>query len=273
MRFGLDIAQHQLTWAEIRDRALLAEGSGFEGAWVFDHFQPLYGDPSGPCLEAWTLLAALAAETERIRLGTLVTGVTYRHPSVLAAQILTVDHVSNGRLDVGIGAAWFEDEHVRLGIPFPSVGERIDRLIEALDVIDALLTRRDVTFGGDFYQLEHATLGPRPVQRPRPPFWIGAGGPARMLPLVGREADVWHSFGDADQIRDKGRIVDSAAVDAGRDPGDVMWSSSLSIEDDWDTVRAQVESYACVGVEYLVVGWPSGGTDRVGAFVGEAMDS
>jgi alkanesulfonate monooxygenase SsuD/methylene tetrahydromethanopterin reductase-like flavin-dependent oxidoreductase (luciferase family) len=112
MRFGLDVAQHQLTWPELLERVRFAEEAGFDGAWIFDHFKPLYGDPTGPCMEAWTLLAALAASTERIRLGALVTGVTYRHPSILAAESVTVDHVSNGRLEIGMGAAWFEQSTV-----------------------------------------------------------------------------------------------------------------------------------------------------------------
>src|SRR5918911_461064 len=130
MRLGLDISQHQLTWNEISDRASLAEVAGFDGVWVFDHFKPLYGSPKGPCLEGWTLLAALAAATQRLRLGVLVTGITYRHPSILAAEAVTVDHVSNGRLELGLGAAWYEGEHRQLGLPFPPAPDRIDRLEE-----------------------------------------------------------------------------------------------------------------------------------------------
>src|ERR687896_382178 len=114
MKLGIDLSQHQLTWDELHSRVRFAEGACFESAWVFDHFKPLYAAPNGPCLEGWTLLAALAATTDRIRLGALVTGVTYRHPSVLAAEAVTVDHVSNGRLEFGIGAAWFEQEHNEL---------------------------------------------------------------------------------------------------------------------------------------------------------------
>src|SRR5919199_1555404 len=119
MRFGIDVSQHQLTWDELLARVRFAESAGFEGAWVFDHFKPLYGDPSGPCMEGWTLLAGLAAATTRIRLGTLVTGVTYRHPSLLAAEITTVDNIAAGRLEIGLGAAWNEHEHRELGFDFP----------------------------------------------------------------------------------------------------------------------------------------------------------
>src|SRR5437762_3405278 len=106
MRIGLDVAQHQLLWPELAARVQFAEHAGFDGAWVFDHTKPLYGNPNGPCMEGWTLLAGLAAQTSRIRLGVLVTGVTYRHPSILAAEAVTIDHISNGRLEIGMGAAW-----------------------------------------------------------------------------------------------------------------------------------------------------------------------
>ena len=137
MRFGLDVAQHWLEWDEILRRVRFAEEAGFDGAWVFDHFKPNYADPStgernGPCMEAWTLLAALAAATERIRLGALVTGVTYRHPSILATEAVTVDQVSRGRLELGIGAAWHEAEHRELGVAFPPRKERYERLEEAV---------------------------------------------------------------------------------------------------------------------------------------------
>src|SRR5881398_472781 len=108
MRIGLDVAQHQLLWPELAARVQFAEHAGFDGAWVFDHFKPLYGNPNGPCMEGWTLGAGLAAQTSRIRLGVLVTGVTYRHPSILAAEAVTIDHISKGRLEIGMGAAWHQ---------------------------------------------------------------------------------------------------------------------------------------------------------------------
>src|SRR5262245_46998485 len=163
MRFGLDISQHQLTWDELVDRARLAEDAGLDGVWVFDHFKALYADPNGPSLEAWTLLAGLARETSGVRLGTLVTGMTHRHPSVLAREVDTGCHRSGGRVACAIGAAWNEQEHGELGLPFPPMSERMDRLEEGVQVLRLLFTQDDVTFEGRHYQLEAATYHPRPV--------------------------------------------------------------------------------------------------------------
>lgn len=267
MEFGLDIAQHQLTWNEVARRARLAEDAGFTGVWVFDHFKPLYGDPQGPCLEGWSLLAALGAATQRVRLGALVTGMTYRHPSLLAAQAVAVDHVSGGRLELGIGAAWFEAEHAELGIPFPATSERIDRLGEAAQVLRLLMTTAGATFDGEHYQLRDADLRPRPVQDPHPPIWIGGSGERRMLPLVARHADVWHTSAPIDALRRKSLIVDEHAQAAGRDPADIRRASNLSLSQPLDAVRADIEQLAEAGFTYLVVGWPSEGQEPLERFV------
>jgi alkanesulfonate monooxygenase SsuD/methylene tetrahydromethanopterin reductase-like flavin-dependent oxidoreductase (luciferase family) len=163
MDFGLDVAQHQLTWDDLLERVRFAEDAGFTGVWLFDHFKALYGDPTGPCLEAWSLLAALGVATERIRLGTLVTGITYRHPSMLAMQAVTVDHVSQGRLELAVGAAWHESEHHELGFDFPPPGERVDRLAEAIEVMRLLMTTDGAHFDGEHHRLVDATFRPRPV--------------------------------------------------------------------------------------------------------------
>jgi probable F420-dependent oxidoreductase len=170
--------------------AALAEDAGFDGVWVFDHFKALYADPKGPCLEGWTLLAGLARETSSVRLGTLVTGMTHRIPSVLAAEVVTVDHLSGGRVECAVGAAWNEPEHRELGIPFPSVRDRMDRLEEGVQVLKLLFTQDDVSFEGRQVRLDHATYRPRPVQQPHPPIWIGGSGkPA--LRRVATMADGW----------------------------------------------------------------------------------
>jgi F420-dependent oxidoreductase-like protein len=216
MRFGLDISQHQLTWDEILSRARLAEDAGLDGVWVFDHFKALYGDPKGPSLEGWTLLAGLARETSRVRLGTLVTGMTHRHPAVLAAEVVTVDHLSGGRVECAIGAAWNEPEHRELGIPFPSTKERMDRLEEGIQILRALFTEEDVTFDGEHSRLENATYRPLPVQKPHPPIWIGGEGRKRTLPIAGRYADAWHGWAnDAAELQEITAIIDRSAEDAG----------------------------------------------------------
>ncbi len=271
MKVGIDVSQHQLDWPELRDRVVWADQAGFESAWVFDHFTALYGDPKGPCLEAWTLLAALAAVTTQIRLGALVTGVTYRHPSLLAAEVVTVDHVSGGRLNVGLGAAWHQEEHDRLGMDFPPTGERIERLEETVAIIKALCTADDVDFAGRHYQLRGAFYRPRPVQRPYPPIWIGATGEKVMLPLVARHADVWHGFGSTESLARKSAIVDRAAEAAGRDPAAIGRSTSLSISEPWDEVRRVAEGLRDAGFDHLIASWPAEGLVRVEEFAAKVM--
>ena len=269
MRFGLDVSQHQLTWPELADRVRFAEESGFDGAWVFDHFSALYGDPSGPCLEGWTLLAALAAETSSIRLGALVTGVTHRHPSVLTTEAVTVDHVSGGRVEFGIGAAWNENEHRSLGIPFPATKERMQRLEEAIQVYRLLTTGEEVSFEGRYYTLDRARYRPRPLQQPHPPVWVGANGRQLGLPLAGRTADAWHAW--SRDYEAKWDIVRAAAEKAGRDPARILQSSSLSISESWTQVKDVYARLAKAGVDYLIVGWPSEGKARLDEFIREVM--
>ena len=153
MQFGLDVSQHQLDWDELTSRVHLAEDAGLDGIWLFDHFKALYGDPRGPAMEAWTLLAGLARETSRIRLGTLVTGMTHRHPSVLAAEVVTVDQLS-GRAGRVCGRRSLERARAsRARNPFPPLVERMDRLEEGVQVLRALFTEDDVSFEGRYYQL------------------------------------------------------------------------------------------------------------------------
>jgi F420-dependent oxidoreductase-like protein len=271
MRIGIDVSQHQLTWDALLERVGFAEEAGFDGAWVFDHFKPLYGDPNGPCLEGWTLLAALSAATTRIRLGALVTGATYRHPSILATEAVTVDHVSGGRLELGMGAAWFKEEHHQLGVEFPGTAERIDRFEDAVQILKLLMTEDRVSFRGNHFELKHATYNPKPIQQPHPPLWIGASGARRMLPLVGRHADVWHSFGDPGHLKGGWTIVEEHAQKAGRDPKSILRSTNLSLSEDWDTVRTTGERLREAGVTYLIASWPADGKSRVEEFVTNVM--
>jgi F420-dependent oxidoreductase-like protein len=265
MRFGLDIAQQRVTWDELVSRVQFAEELGFDGAWGFDHFRPMYGEGPGETFEGMTTLAALAGETSTIRLGLLVTGVTYRHPSVLAAQAMTIDHASHGRLELSLGAAWFDAEHDELGIPFPSTSERFDLLEDALEIVQRLFTGEVVSYDGKVVSLHDAQLRPTPVQSPRPPIWIGGSGPRRTLPLVAKYADVWHSWGTPNSLREANARVDELATEAGRDPGSILRASSLSL-DDLDTARKHAVKWRDAGYDYLVCGWPDGGRSQVEAF-------
>ena len=267
MRIGIDVSQHQLFWPDLVERVHLAEDAGFDGAWVFDHFTPLYGPSDGPCMEAWTLLAALAAVTSRIRLGALVTGVTYRHPSILAAEVVTVDHVSDGRLELGMGAAWHGEEHEELGLEFPRAGQRISRLDEALEVITRLLTEDGADFDGRYYRLRKASYWPRPVQQPYPPVWVGGDGERRTMPLAAKRADMWHGFGSVSSLARKSRLLDQLAEEAGRDPADIGRSTNLSLSEPWDEVRRTADELRAAGFSYLVASWPSEGRRRLDEFV------
>ena len=270
MRFGLDIAQQRMEWDELVRRVQFAEELGFDGAWGFDHFQPMYGEGPGETFEGITTLAALSGVTSRIRLGLLVTGVTYRHPSVLAAQALTVDHASHGRLELALGAAWFDKEHVELGIPFPSTGARFDLLEDTLEIVTRLFTGEVVSYEGRQVSLQGAQMRPLPVQRPHPPIWIGGTGPRRTLPLVARYADVWHSWGTPNSLREPNARIDELAEQAGRDPSSIMRASSLSL-DDLETARKHAAKWQEAGCGYLVCGWPEAGRPQVEAFVNEVL--
>src|SRR3974377_365594 len=162
MRFGLDLAQQRMPWSEVAARARLADELGFDGVWGFDHFQPMYGEGPGECFEGTTTLAAWSGITERVRMGLLITGMTYRHPAVYAAQAITIDHASNGRLELAYGAAWFDKEHTELGIPFPPLKQRIDALEEAVQILRGLLTTDRFTFESQHFSVHDPHLLPPP---------------------------------------------------------------------------------------------------------------
>src|SRR5262249_52978253 len=177
IRFGIQTYPQRTTYTDILQTWQEADELGFDTAFVFDHFMPVSAEPSGPCFEGWTLLSALAAQTKRVKVGALVTGNTYRYPAVLAKMAATVDHVSNGRLILGIGAGWFEQEHNAYGIPFPATSVRAQQLVEAVQVLKFLFTQEKSTFTGKYYQLKDAPFAPKTVQKPHPPILIGGMGP------------------------------------------------------------------------------------------------
>jgi F420-dependent oxidoreductase-like protein len=246
IRFGIQTGQQFASWDEIVRIWQRAEALGYDTAWTYDHFTAVMMDPFDPCLEAWSCLSALAVHTKTIRIGALVTGNTYRHPAVLAKIATTVDVISNGRLELGIGAGWYEPEHTMFGLAFGTARERCERLDEALTVIRALWRERQATFTGAHYQLSAAIAEPKPVQRPHPPITIAGAGERRLLPIVARHADAWSSFGSPDVYRRKIEILRGYCEREQRDC-DAIEKQVLvpaAITDDLSTVAPLIQGYA-----------------------------
>ena len=219
IRVDLKLAPQNCTVEDLRHIWRLADDAGFDGVWDFDHFNSIGASTTGPVFEGWTLLGAMAALTKRVRIGCMVTGVTYRHPAVVAKMAVTVDHLSNGRLDVGIGAAWAVNEHESLGMPFPPNGSRIRALQEACVVMKRLWTEPRASYQGTHYRLSEAVGEPKPLQQPHPPLWIGGEGEKLMLRVVARHADVWnHTSNDPQKSARLSRILDEHCAAIGRDP-------------------------------------------------------
>jgi F420-dependent oxidoreductase-like protein len=233
MKFGIQTSLNNVEWREIEDMwTFLDRDTKFATAWTFDHFVPPGPgqDPNANCFEGWSALAALAAVTDRIRLGCLVTGVTYREPAVLAKMAATIDHISGGRLEFAIGAAWHEAEHRMYGILFPPIKERQDRLDEAMQVIRLLFGADGrVNFDGKYYHLKDAVFVPKCVQRPYPPIMIGGGGERRTLRAVARYGDVMNVFGTPDIVKKKIEVLERHCRDAGRDPAEIEKTVAASV--------------------------------------------
>jgi len=231
LRFGIKTAQQFTTYEDILRVWQEADSiPSIEHAWAFDHFIPLGPDPTGPQLEGWTLLAALAARTERLRVGLMVTGNIYRHPAVLAKMGATVDIISHGRLDFGIGAGWNELECRMYGIPLYPPGERIRRLGEACEVIKRLWRETVANFDGKYYQLKDARCEPKPVQKPNPPFVIGGSGEQLTLRIVAQYANIWNFVGGSvDTLRHKNEVLNGHCAAIGRDPRTIERSIQIAV--------------------------------------------
>jgi F420-dependent oxidoreductase-like protein len=246
IRFGIQTGQQFASWDEIVRIWQRAEALGYDTAWTYDHFVAVMMDPFDPCLEAWSCLAALAVHTTRIRIGTLVTGNTYRHPAILAKSATTVDVISHGRLEFGIGAGWYEPEHTMLGLPFGSARWRCERLEEALTVIRALWREPQTSFAGTHYQLAAAIAEPKPTQRPHPPITIAGAGEKCLLPIVARHADAWSSFGSPEVYRHKIEILRRYCESAQRDCNAIEKQILVpaAVTNDLSTVAPLIQGYA-----------------------------
>ena len=231
IKFGVQATQSGVTWEELLSLwQELDRESNFDHLWLMDHFVTGAGtaaDSSGPCMEGWTTLAALAQATSRVRLGILVTGNTYRHPAVLAKMATTVDHISGGRLEFGLGAAWHTYEHQAFAIPFHTVRERLERLDEAVQVIKLLWTEQRPKFEGRYYQLDEPPYNPPNVQQPHPPILIGGSGRKRTLRTVAKYADATNVQGTPEEVRRLFEVLEGHCRDVGRDYSQIRRTMQL----------------------------------------------
>jgi len=235
MRFAFKTAPQHTTYADMLAVWQAADDIPvFESGWVFDHFYPIGAtDHDGPCLEGWMLLGAFAQATRRLRLGALVTGIHYRHPAVLANMAATVDLASEGRLEIGLGAGWNEEESSAYGIELGSPAERSDRFEEACQVVIGLLRDETTTFEGRHYRLNEARCEPKPVQRPHPPICVGGSGERRTLRTAARFAQHWNFVGGPpEELARKLEVLHRHCADVGRDPAEILVSSHVPFEGD-----------------------------------------
>ena len=228
MRFVIWIGTEQ-TWPDVRATALAADSTGWDGIYLADHFMPAEEPPpASPRLEAWTALAALAAVTDKARLGVLVSGNTYRHPAVLAKMAATTDLISEGRLVLGLGAGWQESEHEAYGIELPEVSERLDRLDEACEVVRLLLNEERSSFEGRYYVLRDAPCEPKPAQA-HLPLLLGVAGERIALRIAARHADIWNAWGLPELIEQKTAVLGRHCEAIGRDPGEIEHSAQALV--------------------------------------------
>ena len=270
----------------LRNLVARAENSGFDSFWVMDHFHQIQfvGKPEDPMLEGWTVLSMLAGITTKIKLGTLVTGIIYRYPSVLAKIAATLDVLCKGRLFMGIGAAWNEQESLAYGINFPSNQERLHRLEEAIQIIRKMWTEEPyASFNGKYYQIINAYCNPKPIQKPSPPILVGGSGERKTLKIVAKHADACNLFGSPEYIKKKLDVLKEHCKSVGRDYDSILKTklSTIVLDDDGEMAKTrvketfrdvpedqirefviygtpedvlkQIESLQQVGIQYLIV--------------------
>jgi F420-dependent oxidoreductase-like protein len=259
MRFGISTAPERTSWDWLLDVWRRAdELEIFESGWTFDHFYPLFGDSTEDCMEGWITLAALLQQTERLRGGVLVTGMIYRHPGVLANMASTLDIISKGRLELGVGAGWNEEECEAYGIQLGTMKERFDRFEEGLAVLTGLLTQDRTTFEGRYYRVKDAMNNPKGPQQPLP-ICIGGAGLRRTLPLVARYAHHWNYGSPKMSIEDfamRLEVLHEACVAEGRDPAEITVSTLVRYTGNVDELVAEATAYRDAGVDLGIVVLP-----------------
>jgi F420-dependent oxidoreductase-like protein len=255
MRFGLQKPNFNFDYRgddtsqiidSLKKLATTAENNGFDSFWVMDHFHqiPMIGKVEEPMLESWTTLSVVAGLTTKIKLGTLVTGIMYRYPAVLAKVAATLDVLSKGRLFMGIGAAWNEDESHAYGIHFPPASERLSRLEEAIQIIRKMWTEEpSASFNGKYYEIHNAYCNPKPIQKPSPPILVGGGGERKTLKIVAKYADACNLFGSAETVKRKLNILKEHCKTIGRDYDSILKTKLgiIVVDDDKQTSEKKIE--------------------------------
>lgn len=278
---GIQTGQQYVAWPDLLALWQEADRLGYDSGWVFDHFMPIFANPEGPCLECWTTLTALGMNTNNIRLGTLVMGNSYRHPAVLANMAVTLDIVSNGRLELGLGAGWHELEYNAYGIPYPKPSVRIGQLSEAIQVIKLLWTEKTPTFNGKYFQLKEALCEPKPA-KPLPTIWVGGAGEQLTLKVVAQHADGWNTFmSPIEEYKHKLDVLEGHCQTVGRDPSTIRKSLAISavVVEGGADIDAKVKALAAQrrsSVEELkrrlVVGSPEDCAEQLRPYVDLGVD-
>ncbi len=277
LHFEVQPAPQKVDYPELERFTVEAEALGYETVWIFDHFLPLYTDPRERCLESTVTLTALLCRTRRIRGGFLVLGNGYRHPAIVAKLAATLDNVSAGRLEFGIGAGWFEDEYRAFGIPFEPPKVRLQRLDEAVQIIQRLWSEELVDFEGSYYTLKGATCAPRPIQRPRPRIWIGGWGDRYALPVIARRCDGWNVFQMPLSVyREKVKRFEQLCSEAGREAAEIPRSVAfpMGLRKDKKDLRGLAEAVADqrdysidLHEHYSVIGTPEMAVEKLWPYV------
>ncbi len=270
MRYAISTSPQRTTWPWMLEAWQRADTiDQFESGWTFDHFYALFADTSDDCMEGWVTLTALLHETKRLRGGVLVSGMVYRHPGLLAHMATTLDITSGGRLELGVGAGWNEEECAALGIELGTLTERFDRFDEGLQVIESMLANDRTTVHGRYYDVTEAMNNPKPLQRPLP-ICIGGAGPQRTLPLVARYAHHWnYGGGDVAEFAAARAVLHERCAEIGRDPGEIACSFLGRWTGDAPRLRDEVAAFAAAGADVAIVSLakdrPAGQVEEIAA--------
>jgi F420-dependent oxidoreductase-like protein len=276
IRFGIQTPQEGATYAALAEHWREAERLGYDTIWLDDHFYPVVTPPHTDQLESWVTLAALARETSRIRFGTLVGCSSYRNPALVAKMAASLDVISGGRLEFGLGAGWFQQEYEAYGYEFPPVKQRLAQFAEALEICVRMWRDERASFAGTCYRVDQAWNRPQPLQKPHPPIVIGGGGEKVLLRLVARYAQVWNMGGSPAEFADKIKILDRHCAEVGRDPRDIerSWFGPLLIDDDAERLDRRLKKRAAAGGvgaaldQRMIAGTPDQVIGRIREFVG-----